>query len=586
MQIELLKFSSDFRTYLRDWEKLVLRDGVIYRKKLGREDRNMFQLVLPLHQRAEALKGLQDQAGHMGRDRTLDLVTSRFFWPGLQEEVKTYVKNCFACIKRKVNIPDRAPMVPIKSTQPMELVCIDFLKIEPSKGGIEDLLVITDHFTRFAYAIPTKNQTAKTTAKALQTFFLNYGFPQKLHSDQGRNFESAIIKELCELTGIIKTRTTPYHPSGNGQCERLNQTLLNMLGTLENHQKADWKSFIPTITHAYNATRHESTHFSPFYLMFGRHPRLPIDLVLGVESEERQTGDIHEYTRELREKLENAYRIASEGAGKSSEKQKEHYDRKVRGATVQVGDRVLVRNLSLRGKQKLANKWEDEIHLVLEQPTNGFPVFVVKREDGIGRRRTLHRNMLLPVNYLPIFAPQKEVKKQETPKSVKIDIAPKRFVEDVEAESLSSSDEDDERPRYALRSLTLNPAAEPFVPQEMEVENTEGSDVSDSGEPQEDEEVVVEEIQPVIEVVEHHENDSLADEFEAINVDVDIEDDVNELETLAEEEEVVPRRSARERRAPERFRTSEFVMGGQCHQQKLYELINFLEELVSLPLFD
>ena len=217
----------------------------------------------------------------------------------MQEEVKQYVKQCLACIKRKVKVPDKAPMLSICSTQPMELVCIDFLKIEPSKGGIENLLVITDHFTKFSHAIPTRNQSAKTTAKALLTFFLNFGFPQKLHSDQGRNFESQIIKELCELTGIVKSRTTPYHPAGNGQCERMNQTLLNMLGTLADEQKADWKTYVPMVLHAYNSARHESTQFSPFYLMFSRHPRLPIDLVLGVEPIDVQTETTHEYTKEL-----------------------------------------------------------------------------------------------------------------------------------------------------------------------------------------------------------------------------------------------------------------------------------------------
>lgn len=99
-------------------------------------------------------------------------------------------------------------------------------------------MIITDHFTKYTLAIPTKNQTAKTTVEALyNNFILNYRIPTKLHSDQGPNFESEIIKELCHLTGIIKTRTTVYHPIGNGVTEKYNRTLLNMLGTLEASQK-------------------------------------------------------------------------------------------------------------------------------------------------------------------------------------------------------------------------------------------------------------------------------------------------------------------------------------------------------------
>ena len=105
-------------------------------------------------------------------------------------------------------------------------------------------------------------------------------FSVRIHSDQGRNFESETIRHLCELANVKKSRTTPYHPIGNGQVERFNQTLLNMLGTLESAQKADWKKYVLSLTHAYNATGMiESTAFTPYFLIFGRNPRLPVDLV-------------------------------------------------------------------------------------------------------------------------------------------------------------------------------------------------------------------------------------------------------------------------------------------------------------------
>jgi len=156
----------------------------------------------------------------------------------------------------------------------MELVCIDFLSLERSKGGYEHILVITDHFTRYAQAFPTTNQTARTTAKVLfEKFFVHYGFPERLHSDQGTNFMSGLISELCKLAGIEQSRTTPYHPMGNGMTERFNQTLLHMLCTLEEDKKSDWKSYVAPMVHAYNSTIHTSTGYSPYYLMFGRHPR-------------------------------------------------------------------------------------------------------------------------------------------------------------------------------------------------------------------------------------------------------------------------------------------------------------------------
>ena len=172
----------------------------------------------------------------------------------------------------------------------MELVCIDFLKLELSKGGIQNVLVVTDHFTKYAQAYPTQNQTATTTAKVLfDNFFVHYGFPRRLHSDQGRNFESKTIQQLCHLAGVHMSRTTPYHPMGNGIAERFNSTLLNMLGTLDPDKKVDWKSHIGSLVHAYNCTKHDSTGISPYYFMFGRHPRIAVDLALGRESVEIHT---------------------------------------------------------------------------------------------------------------------------------------------------------------------------------------------------------------------------------------------------------------------------------------------------------
>ena len=170
-----------------------------------------------------------------------------------------------------------ADLVNIVTKAPMELVCIDYLSLERTKGGYENILVITDYFIRYAQAISTHNQTAATIARVIfDNFFVHYGFLGKLHSDQGANFLSKMIKKLCNLTGTVKTRTIPYHPMGNGMCERFNKTLLNMLGTLQEKQKSDWKSYFPALTHAYNAATHKSTGYAPFYLMYGRHPQLAV----------------------------------------------------------------------------------------------------------------------------------------------------------------------------------------------------------------------------------------------------------------------------------------------------------------------
>lgn len=141
---------------------------------------------------------------------------------------------------------------------------MDFLSLELDRSNFKDILVITDHFTKYAVAIPTANQKARTIAQALwDNFIIHYGFPERLHSDQGRDFESHTIKELCAISGIKKGRTTPYHPPGN-PAERFNRTLLNVLGSMNDEQKVHWCDFVKPLAHSYNCMKNEVTGFTPY----------------------------------------------------------------------------------------------------------------------------------------------------------------------------------------------------------------------------------------------------------------------------------------------------------------------------------
>ena len=378
----------------------------------------------------------------------------------MASDVKEYLQRCDRCICRKTSTDKRcAGLVNMTSTYPMELVCMDYLSLEVSKGGYENILVITDHFTRYSVAIPTRNQTAQTTARVLyDNFLVHYGFPARLHSDQGRNFESAVIKQLCHITGIKKSRTTSYHAMGNGMVERFNQTLLGMLGTLTSDKKSNWKEYVPSLVHSYNGTKHESTGFSPFFLMFGRHPRLPIDIVLGIAPRDGARDDMPEYVQKMKKRLSVAYDIASSHAKNAAQRSKQRYDMKVRESLLEPGDRVLVRNVGLQGKCKLADKWNDSVYVVLEQPHDNVPVFVVRQENGEGRKRTLHRNLLLSLASIPLdplnisdntpkIVPRKSLKK------------PKQMPEPVvDLSDDSSSDESGEV------VFIMNPTVAPFVP--------------------------------------------------------------------------------------------------------------------------
>ena len=464
--------------YLPDWERYSFKDGVLYKSEIiNGEEVN--RLVLPEAFQEIVLKSYHDDLGHQGRDRTASLIKGRFFWPCMNQFIRNYVQKCGRCICRKAPQVKSAHLVNITSSAPMELVCIDYLSLERSKGGFENILVITDHFSRYAQAIPTRNQTAQTTAKVLfENFFVHYGFPAKLHSDKGANFESKVIRKLCNIAGIQKSRTTPYHPMGNGMVERFNRTLLNMLGTMSEKQKSDWKSHVPTLTHAYNAAMHESTGFSPFFLMFGRHPRLAIDAFLGIRSSEERKSH-QDYADKLKNRLSDAYKRASEEAAHKGEKYKHYYDKGIRHSVLEAGDRVLVKKVGIKGKHKLADIWESTPYVVISQPMPDIPLYMVKKENSTNKPKPLHRNMLLPFNALPSILEEEPSK-------------PKKPVHVVQEETYnesstdSSGDEDEEQteeqpaiPRYIIPQKRSPPCKTPSGKQA----SASGSSVTPSSRP-------------------------------------------------------------------------------------------------------
>ena len=394
------KDSSEVKSFLRNKKSLKLVKDVLYRKSYSDNStskKTLWQLVVPKLFRERALLGCHDDVGHQGILSTLSLLRERFYWPGMQEEATQHVLKCARCLRRKTP-PQVAPLQPILVTQPLELVHMDYLPLEPSKGNIENVLVIKDHFTRYALAYPSKTQTAQATARILwDNFICHYGFPEKFISDQGRNFESDLIKELCKIAGVKKVHTTPYHPQGNGQCERFNSTLCNMLGTLSQEEKSDWKSHLGCMTHAYNCTKHASTTYSPYYLMFGRHPRLPIDVEFGLNKPNcSDNSSKSRYIQKLRRRLNYAFQKASKYSDQQANKYKHSYDKSVKGPQLHEHDLVLVKIVAHKGRHKLQDRWEPEEYVVIEQPIAGTPVYKVKPVNG-DNVRTLHRNLLLPL---------------------------------------------------------------------------------------------------------------------------------------------------------------------------------------------
>ncbi len=208
--------SPELSRLKREAGKLTMKDGLLYRYSKRPSGDVVSQLILPRNFREMVMQAMHDDLGHLGQERTVDLLRSRFFWPRMSMQVEEYIKNCGECVTHKTPIQRSAPLHQIVSHGPMDLVCMDFLSMEPDSKGISNVLVVTDHFTRYAQAFPTKSQKAHVVAKVLiEKYFIHYGLPSRIHSDQGRDFESRLIRELLTLMGIRKSRTTPYHPQGD-----------------------------------------------------------------------------------------------------------------------------------------------------------------------------------------------------------------------------------------------------------------------------------------------------------------------------------------------------------------------------------
>ena len=386
---------------LPEQKEFVIHDDLLYvntTSPMGQDSTPVF--VVPAGKWQAAIDGCHRSAGHQGRDRTLSLLKERFWWPGMARAMFRAISTCGRCIQyeAKGQLP---PMNPILCTEPMELVHIDYVGMEVTvaakeKPVVKNVLVVVDHFTRYVQAYVTKNHTARMTARVLyNNYFSMFGFPQRLMSDQGTEFCGNVIAAMCSLLGIEKIRTTPYHPQMNGLAERVHQTLQRMIGKLDPEKRKKWPYHIGSILIAYNATRSMVTGFSPYFLMFGQRPRLPIDLLFPTYRAQGLSRTIDEYVANLYDRLRDSLKIAQDCAEKEAQRQKRLYDRKVGAVELRPGDHVLVRLDAFRGqRRKLKNRWGDDLHTVVSRVADGIPAYVVKN-NRTGKKKVLHRARLL-----------------------------------------------------------------------------------------------------------------------------------------------------------------------------------------------
>ena len=293
------------------------------------EHKSWLQLVTPTMLREEVLRELHEGAagGHLGQDKTLHQLKERIYWPGHYNDLKDWCQTCATCASRKAPMRFlRSPLGTITASYPTQIMAVDIVGPFPaSDQGNSFIMVVGDYFSRWMEALPIPNQEASTVAdKLVDEVFLRFSAPEQLHSDQGRQFESQLIQEVCKLLHISKTRTTPYHPQSDGLVERFNKTLLAMLATCAKSNPLDWEKHVRKVCMAYNSSVQASTGYTPFYLMFGRQARLPADVIYGTPNIAEQSQSASEYARNLKRRMENAFTLARQHSLKHHQRQRNY----------------------------------------------------------------------------------------------------------------------------------------------------------------------------------------------------------------------------------------------------------------------
>ena len=246
-------------------------------------------------------------------------------------------------------------------------------------------------------AYVTPNQTTKTVAKFLcQGYISICGGLARFLSDDSVNVMSNIISEMCELFGLKKLQTMPYHPQMNGLVERSHQTIMQMIGKLGEDKKADWPGHLPEIVHAYNATQSAMMGYSPHYLMFGHRPRVPDNFYFptlrSAEVPKRGASGKHvdKYIPTVQDHLKAALQEAQAQSMAEAQRQKQHYNWKICTICLKPGNLILVKTETFQGKRKIMDRWEAKPHKVVCQIMTDVSSYEVK--DQKGNSCILHHN--------------------------------------------------------------------------------------------------------------------------------------------------------------------------------------------------
>jgi transposase InsO family protein len=373
--------------------QLQLLKGVLYYRWENRPGRKLC-LVVPKTLREIVMQSCHDSkvAGHFGRDKTLHTLKRSFLWNNMARDCRIYVLSCAVCsMNKKASKKSRGSLQRYHSGFPMEKVHIDILgPFTTSDHGNKYILVMIDQFSKWVECAALPDQTAEAVAyKFLVHFIVTFGCPIEVYTDQGSNFESNLFQAFCKIFQITKKRTTPYHPSANGQVERVNRTLLQMIRCYIDGNVRHWDRDLPLLVMALHAAENRSTGFSPNMLMLGREVNMPIDLLLGVADANSDSRMPSDWLNQLSTALESAHHLARVNLRTAQKRQKGIYDLHLREQVYFEGDLVykIDSSTTVGESKKLRSPYKGPYLVVKSAP----PIYTIRGRKG---EETLHHDRL------------------------------------------------------------------------------------------------------------------------------------------------------------------------------------------------
>jgi hypothetical protein len=358
------------KAYWQQFESLVLKDGVIKRCLEGtRYSESREQLLLPNALREELLKAVHcGIAGHMGMVKTCFHISQRAYWFQWRRDVEIFCKKCDRCNEfyRGKIPPKQGLLQPMVLGSPFERLSVDLAGPFPkSSNGYSYILTAICAFSKFTILVPISDKCAITVARAIwNNVFLKFGAPSEILTDNGGEFRNQLLSELCRLIGVARCYTTAYQARTNGVCERNHATINSMLAKCISSNQRDWDSHLQSVAFFYNASTHEATQFTPFFLVFGTQPRWDIDFQLGCATKEKYSAN--DFANVLVNRMETAHELARENLHTAALRMKDWHNRKVHTQFFNPGDEVYVLNLRLpQGKcVKWTRRYSDLANIV------------------------------------------------------------------------------------------------------------------------------------------------------------------------------------------------------------------------------